>query len=153
MPKRLAIVGLGPGSAAQLPPAALEVMRRSEIVLFRTDQHPAWEALPGLGIQACSFDHLYQRASDLEQVYAEIAVEVLRQAMERDVAYCVPGSPLFAEQSVKLLLTQAKAAGVAVTLINGPSSLDLALERLRLDPPRRVAHSGRARPADRVRWP
>ena len=130
----LAVIGLGAGSAEQLSPRAREQMRRAEVVLFRTAAHPVWPQLDQLGIRARALDHVYEEEPTLERVYARLAEEVLKEARERSAAYCVPGSPLFAEQSVRLLLAEARRTGLEVELIPGQSSLDLALERLALDP-------------------
>jgi tetrapyrrole methylase family protein/MazG family protein len=79
-----------------------------------------------------SFDHLYERAESLDEVYAGI-VDALVAAAERDgeVLYAVPGSPVVAERSVELLQADGR---VAVELVPALSFADLAWVRLGVDP-------------------
>ncbi len=93
---------------------------------MRTRRHPAaaW-----LSADVASFDHLYESASSLEEVYIGI-VETL-VASPGDVVYTVPGSPVVLERSVSLLRADPR---VEVELIAGMSFLDLAWARLGVDP-------------------
>ena len=86
---------------------------------------------PRDGIVLEPLDLLYDRADDLDTVYAAIADRVVETARERgEIVYAVPGSPTIAERSVELV----RAAGIDVELIPGISFVDLAWWRLGIDP-------------------
>ena len=81
---------------------------------------------------AASFDALYDSAASIEEVYAG-AVETLVSAARThgEVLYAVPGSPFVAERTVELLRNDRR---VEVTLVPALSFVDLAWDRLRVDP-------------------
>jgi tetrapyrrole methylase family protein/MazG family protein len=96
----------------------------------RTTRHPAAGAAP----RAESFDHVYDQATSLDDVYPTIAgllVDAARASTDQTVLYLVPGSPSVAERTVDLLRDDDR---VDVVLLPGLSFLDLAWDRLGLDP-------------------
>lgn len=129
---RVVVVGLGPAGPELLPEAGRRALAGARRVFVRTARHPA---VAGLGdISFDSFDHLYDTAPDFDELYAGI-VEALVAAASAEsagyVAYAVPGSPFVAERTVVLL----RAGGaVAVDVVPAPSFLDLAWDRLGVDP-------------------
>lgn len=125
---RVVVVGLGPAGPGLVQPAALDAMASAPALYLRTNRHPAASVAPG----APSFDHLYETARSFEEVYGGI-VDALVHAAEAQgrVAYAVPGSPLVGEQTVELLRESGR---VEVEVLPGMSFLDLAWERLRIDP-------------------
>ena len=128
---RVVVVGLGPAGADLLLPAARAALERVETRLVRTARHPAVVDLARDGIDLEPLDLLYDRADDLDTVYAAIADRVVETARERgEIVYAVPGSPTIAERSVELV----RAAGIDVELIPGISFVDLAWWRLGIDP-------------------
>lgn len=122
------VVGLGPAGPDLVTAAATDAIARAGRRFLRTRRHPA---APVVG-EAESFDHLYERAGSLDEVYAGI-VDALVAAAERDgeVLYAVPGSPVVAERSVELLRADGR---VAVELVPALSFADLAWVRLGVDP-------------------
>jgi len=82
-----------------------------------------------------SFDHVYERAATFEEVYERITEELVAAAGrvrdEGPVVYAVPGSPLVAERTVELLRADER---VDITVVPSLSFLDLAWERLGIDP-------------------
>jgi len=147
---RVTVVGLGPAGAELVPEAALEALTTAQRSFVRTARHPAVDAVaqmvPG-GLE--SFDRLYESAGTIDEVYAGIVDELVAAAIaaadvggpgvgamagrERAgfVAYAVPGSPFVAERTVLLLRGDGR---VAVDVIPAPSFLDLAWDRLGIDP-------------------
>ncbi len=126
---RVVVVGLGPAGPELLTAAARAAIARIPVRFVRTRRHPAAVALP---VATASFDDVYERAADFDEVYRTIA-EALVAAAEREgeVLYAVPGSPTVLERSVAHL----RAAGrVKVELVAGLSFLDLAWARLGVDP-------------------
>ena len=125
------VVGLGPAGADLLLPAARAALERVPIRFVRTARHPAVDDLARDGIDLEPLDLLYDRADDLDTVYAAIADRVVETAREvGEIVYAVPGSPTIAERSVELV----RAAGIDVELIPGISFVDLAWWRLGIDP-------------------
>jgi tetrapyrrole methylase family protein/MazG family protein len=128
---RVVVVGLGPAGADLLLPAARVALERIPVRFVRTARHPAVVDLAADGIRLEPLDLLYDRADDLDTVYAAIADRVVETARERgEILYAVPGSPTIAERSVELIRT----AGIDVELIPGISFVDLAWWRLGIDP-------------------
>jgi tetrapyrrole methylase family protein/MazG family protein len=128
---RVIVVGLGPAGADLLLPVARAALERVETRLVRTARHPAVDDLARDGIDLEPLDLLYDRADDLDTVYAAIADRVVETAREHgEIAYAVPGSPTIAERSVELV----RAAGIDVELVPGISFVDLAWWRLGIDP-------------------
>jgi tetrapyrrole methylase family protein/MazG family protein len=94
----------------------------------RTARHAAAIAVPDAG----TFDEVYASSSSLEQVYARIVDRLAEAAAATgEVLYAVPGSPLVAERTVELLVADDR---VDVELVAGLSFLDLAWDRLGVDP-------------------
>ena len=140
---RVVVVGLGPAGADLLLPAARAALERVPVRFVRTARHPAVDDLARDGIDLEPLDLLYDRADDLDTVYAAIADRVVETAREQgEIVYAVPGSPTIAERSVELI----RAAGLDVELIPGLSFVDLAWWRLGIDP-MHGARGTRARPA------
>jgi tetrapyrrole methylase family protein/MazG family protein len=126
----ITVVGLGPAGAAYLSTAVVALMSNAERTFLRTARHPAAEGLDGVE----SFDHLYDSADTFEQVYAQIVEALVAEASRHapdPVVYAVPGSPLVAERTVELLRHDDR---VDVTIVPGLSFLDLAWDRLTIDP-------------------
>ena len=128
------VVGLGPAGPELMTDAAraaLEAVGPDDRYL-RTARHPSAAAAHA----AHSFDEIYDRAETFEAVYAAIVdalVESALEAAERGthVVYAVPGSPWVAEDTVGALVSDRR---VDVEVVPGMSFLDLAWDRLRVDP-------------------
>jgi tetrapyrrole methylase family protein/MazG family protein len=100
------------------------------VVLLRTARHPAAEPLLADGGR--SLDHCYESAGSFEEVYAAVVEEVVAAATAHgSVAYAVPGSPVVLERSVAALRADPR---VEVRLVAGLSFVELAFERLGVDP-------------------
>jgi tetrapyrrole methylase family protein/MazG family protein len=127
-PARVIVVGLGPGGPELVTAGTLAAVARVATRFLRTTRHPA----AGVVGDATSFDHLYERAERIGDVYPAI-VEALVEAAGRhgEVLYAVPGSPRVAERSVELLVADPR---VAVDVLPALSFLDLAWVRLGVDP-------------------
>jgi tetrapyrrole methylase family protein/MazG family protein len=126
MASRVVVIGLGPGDPSLLTVEATEAIERIPARYLRTSRHPSAAAVG----DAVSFDAVYEQASSLEEVYATI-VERLVDAPAAEVLYAVPGSPSVAERTVELLRADDR---VSVSVLPALSFLDLAWERLGVDP-------------------
>jgi tetrapyrrole methylase family protein/MazG family protein len=144
------VVGLGPAGADWLPPVAVSHMRRARRCFLRTRRHPAVPAVEAALADAgrpapTSFDEVYDTAATFDEVYATIAETLVRAAVGDPegargdgadaglgpVCLAVPGSPLVGERVVELLRERPE---VTVVVVPAPSFLDVAWERLGVDP-------------------
>jgi tetrapyrrole methylase family protein / MazG family protein len=124
------VVGLGPAGPAYLTSQVRDLIAGAHQAFLRTARHPAVEDLSGF----VALDHLYESSSTFAQVYSTIVEELVAAATDcapEVIVYAVPGSPLIAERTVELLRHDPR---VDVTIVPGLSFLDLAWERLALDP-------------------
>lgn len=138
---RIVVVGLGPAGEDLLPQRNLELLVGARRRYLRTVRHPAAAAavaaVSARGGSVTSFDAAYDAAGSFDEVYRTIAAELVAAATDEAAAgggavvYAVPGSPLIAERTVELLRADAR---VALKLVPAPSFLDLAWDRLGVDP-------------------
>jgi tetrapyrrole methylase family protein/MazG family protein len=128
------VCGLGPAGPDLVTEGVRDAVARISHRFVRTTRHPS-AALVG---EAASFDHLYEQAERIDDVYAGIVEALVAAAREHgEVLYAVPGSPLVAEHSVERLVADER---VTVELVPALSFLDLTWVRLALDP---IAHGVR----------
>jgi tetrapyrrole methylase family protein/MazG family protein len=124
------VVGLGPAGPALLGGNASALLDDSNHRYLRTSHHPAAALFPGT---PC-FDGLYESEETFDKVYAAIVEELVHEATRvapEQVVYAVPGSPHVAERTVELLRADKR---VDVTVVPALSFLDLAWDRLGIDP-------------------
>ncbi len=125
---RVVVVGLGPAGPELLTEAAIDAIARTGHRFVRTRRHPAASAVTA----ATSFDRVYETAGSLDEVYPRIVEELASTAGRHgEICYAVPGSPLVAERTVELLRADER---VTVEVVPGLSFLDLAWDRLGVDP-------------------
>ncbi len=125
----ITLLGLGPGDPHMLTHEAREVLERSRVLYLRTSRHPAVDN--ALLQRAHTFDHLYQSASDFDEVYRQIADQVVAAAEQgAEVVYAVPGHPLVGEASSALILRSAREKGIAVRVVAGVSFVESVLGQL-----------------------
>jgi tetrapyrrole methylase family protein/MazG family protein len=129
----ITIVGLGPGDALQITREAWQALAKAGEVYLRTEHHPTVKDLPDR-LALRTFDHFYERAQSFDEVYDNIAAEVIRLGQRpQGVVYAVPGHPLVGESTVTRILKLAEPAGLAVHIINGFSFVTPILTSLGLD--------------------
>jgi len=135
----ITIVGLGPGSPAQISMGALHALREADHIYFRTKVHPVipW-LIEELGLSPAdytTFDSIYETAKSFDQVYQEIVGILTAKVKEGGtVTYAVPGHPAVAETTVTQLLEWAKATGKNVELVPSMSCVDAVCASLGVDP-------------------
>lgn len=124
------VVGLGPSVADHITERTVRLIRESPVVRFRTVVHPS--ALHFGAVE--SYDEFYERANSFDQLYDEIADDLVRLAREspgHEVLYVVPGSPVVAERTVELL---RERDDVRVITEPAVSVIDVACAALGRDP-------------------
>lgn len=135
MDSKIDIIGLGPGSIRDLSLGAIEKMKNCKHVYLRTVKHPSVSYLKDHGIDFQSFDHIYDTSENFQEVYQNIAQEIVREAKRvGQVVYAVPGHPLVAEETVERILHLGKAQGVRVEIFPAMSFIDALINSLQIDP-------------------
>ena len=135
---RVHVIGLGPAGPDLVTAGAMQLIATIPRQFLRTERHPAAQVMP----QAQWFDRLYESASSMPQVYQSICEALVSAACEEhdlavqigavgEVLYAVPGSPVVAEHTVELLLSDQR---VEVVIHPALSFLDLTWARLGVDP-------------------
>lgn len=128
MTARVVVVGLGPAGDDLVSAGTLALIEQHEVRFVRTRRHPSAHVVG----DARSFDHLYEAAATMSEVYEGIVEALVSAASETgEVLYAVPGSPVVAEHTVQLLLADER---VEVEVHAALSFLDLAWARLGIDP-------------------
>jgi tetrapyrrole methylase family protein/MazG family protein len=131
MPLGITIVGLGPGDSQHWTQAALTVLNQAKEVYLRTVYHPDLSNIPA---QTHSFDDLFNQDSDFNQVYDQIATEIVRLGQRNEgVVYAVPGHPPVDEPAVPRIRVLAETNQIPVTIIPGLSLLEITRAILHLD--------------------
>jgi len=130
----ITIVGLGPGAFEQLSVGAWDALRQARTLFLRTAVHPTVQELTARGMHFVTFDDLYDENPDFESLYKQIAERVIAAASRGPVTYAVPGHPLVAEESVRLIMLEAKNQGFTLDLVPSMSALDAIFAAARLDP-------------------
>ncbi len=127
-PPRVTVVGLGPGRPGLVSQEAQAALSGPAPVYLRTARHPS----AALAAGAPSFDHLYESAPSLDEVYRGIVEELVAAATRHgEVVYAVPGSPSVAERAVELLQADIR---VQTAVLPGVSFAEVAFSRLAVDP-------------------
>lgn len=128
---RLTIVGLGPAGPELITPQTRTAIDTADQIWLRTARHPAAD-----GIDAPSFDDVYEAADTFADVYAEITARLVAhvEAADGSVVYAVPGSPLVLERTVELLRAEGDAGRLDLDILPAVSFLDAVWAGLGIDP-------------------
>ena len=132
--KKIIVVGLGAGDLDQLPLGVYKLLKSGIPVYLRTKEHPVVAELVKEGFQYQSFDSVYERQEQFEDVYEEICETLLSNQDHDELIYAVPGHPLVAERTVQLLLERGEKSGVIIEVSGGQSFLDDMFSALHMDP-------------------
>lgn len=132
MRPKITVVGLGPAGEDLVSPPARRALETATTAFLRTARHPAAAAFSDIP----TFDHHYEEAATFDEVYERIVADLVTTAQVVStgggtVVYAVPGSPLVAERTVDMLLSDPR---VDVAIVPAMSFLDLAWARLGVDP-------------------
>ena len=132
--KKITVVGLGAGDINQLPLGIYKLLTGEHPLYLRTKEHPVVEELATDGLTYTSFDNIYEKHEQFEDVYEEIVNTLVKEAENKDLIYAVPGHPLVAERTVQLLLEKSEQQGFDIELAGGQSFLDALFQSVLIDP-------------------
>ncbi|WP_196594360.1 bifunctional methyltransferase/pyrophosphohydrolase YabN [Pectinatus sottacetonis] len=131
----ISIVGLGPADGGFITNQTWELMKKADVLYFRTKYHPAADDVEKAGIIFNTYDYLYEQSESFEDVYKAISMDVIKRAKTgADIVYAVPGSPMVAEQTVIIIRDMAKQKNIPVRIYAGMSFLELLYIKLNIDP-------------------
>lgn len=129
------VVGLGPGAIDSLTIGTLEILKGGKKIYLRTEKHPTVDYLKSICIQFETYDARYEEYNNFDDVYRAIAEDlILKHQTYGDIIYGVPGHPLVAETSVKLLIEQCAKKNIDIEILPAVSFIDAVIESLKLDP-------------------
>ena len=129
------VVGLGPGAIESLTIGTLEILKEGKKIFLRTEKHPTVDYLKSICIQFETYDDRYEKYNNFDDVYRSIAEELIQKhETYGDIIYGVPGHPLVAETSVKLLIKLCEKKKINLEIIPAVSFIDAVIESLKLDP-------------------
>lgn len=129
------IVGLGPGSVESLTIGTLEILKGGKKVYLRTEKHPTVEYLKSICIKFETYDDKYGEYNNFDDVYMSIAEDLIKKhEIYGDIIYGVPGHPLVAETSVKLLIKLCEKNKIDIEILPAVSFIDAVIQSLKLDP-------------------
>ncbi|MFI2858945.1 nucleoside triphosphate pyrophosphohydrolase [Paenibacillus sp. JSM ZJ436] len=136
MSAAITVVGLGSGNADRLTLGMFKTLQGADRVYVRTLKHPVIDDLRETGIEMKSFDSVYESYDTFPEVYEHIAASLIKLALagEGEIVYAVPGHPMVAEATVRLLRERCPEQGIALKVLGGESFLDEAFVRLGFDP-------------------
>ncbi len=135
MQAKITIVGLGSGDESQLTLGVWRLLEQKRSLYVRTATHPVVKWLIQQGIECIAFDNIYEAHDDFSSVYQAIVDQLLEAVREKgEVIYGVPGHPMVAEATVRMLIKECKQHGFELDMIGGESFLDQAFLRLGFDP-------------------
>ncbi|MNZ70283.1 Nucleoside triphosphate pyrophosphohydrolase [compost metagenome] len=138
MSAKITVVGLGSGDPDRLTLGSLKRLQGARQRYVRTKDHPVVNWLEETGVTFSSFDEVYESKDDFPSVYMEIVERLIASAVSasdgEEILYAVPGHPMVAEATVKLLREKCPVEGIELNVIGGESFLDEAFVRLGFDP-------------------
>ncbi|MEH7014173.1 nucleoside triphosphate pyrophosphohydrolase [Neobacillus niacini] len=134
MGKTIEVLGLGAGDFEQLPFGVYKKLMKANHVYLRTKEHPVIDELVQEGLGFTSFDSIYEKHDQFEEVYQEIVQNLLQKAKVEQVIYAVPGHPLVAERTVQLLLEYGPKEDIDIIIGGGQSFVDAIFQSLKIDP-------------------
>lgn len=129
---KIFIIGLGPTDESMLTKKALEAMEKPRRNFLRTDHHETKAYFKKQGLAYQSFDHLYEELDSFAEIYETIYDHLVSAREEGDINYFVPGSPLIAEKTVKLLMERLDPKDYEI--IQGLSFIEPVLALVKADP-------------------
>ena len=114
---KITVVGLGPGGDNYLTMEAYKILKNTKLNYIRTIKHPIVDSLQEEGVKFESFDYVYDKHELFDDVYIDIAEEVMKLSEKGDVVYAVPGNPFVAERTVELLSEKCPMRDIEIEYI------------------------------------
>ncbi|MCR3921434.1 MAG: nucleoside triphosphate pyrophosphohydrolase [Firmicutes bacterium] len=131
--KTLYLLGLGPGDPQAITLRSLTMLKRVQHIYVRTARHPGLQILHDNNIRYKALDFFYKQSKTFAETYQQLAYFVINATLRYgEVAYVVPGSPLFAEKAVEIMLEKANLAGITCRVVPAVSFVEAVSAELNL---------------------
>ena len=131
----ISIIGLGFGDKKSITLKALEVLKKCDQIYLRTTQHTNLDYFDELKLTYKSFDYIYEKKETFREVYDEIANTIIDEALKnKNIAYCVPGSPSVAEDSVVRIKELSNKNNIKIRIYESISFIEPMLGSANYDP-------------------
>lgn len=128
---KIYIIGLGPGSVNALTLGAVERINSGDKNYLRTEKHPTIKYFKDKNISYKSYDYLYNREDDFNNVYQKVVKDLIDESKKYErINYFVPGNPMVAEKTVEILISH----DIDYEIISGMSFIEPLIELVRRDP-------------------
>lgn len=128
---KIYVIGLGPGNIEALTLGAINRINSGDKNFLRTEQHPTVEYFVDNNFSYKSYDYLYDREDDFDQVYERIVEQLIQESKKYpSINYFVPGNPLVAEKTVELLMEK----DIEIEIVSGMSFIEPLIELVGRDP-------------------
>ena len=126
------ILGLGPSENNNIKEELKNFLlnNKDKQIVVRTKEHPAVAFLDDNEIDYVTCDKFYEESADFLTTYTNITNYILESNKVGDVIYLVPGHPMVAELTTKLILENT----TDVKIIGGESFLDSCFNSAQFDP-------------------
>ncbi|MDF2607608.1 MAG: nucleoside triphosphate pyrophosphohydrolase [Bacillales bacterium] len=131
---RITVIGLGASDLNQMPIGTYKMLKEEKNLYLRTKDHPVIGELINEGVTFTSFDDIYEKHSEFSDVYDEIVITLISESIDKNIVYAVPGHPLVAEMTVKMLIDYEGCNKFDLEIRGGQSFLDAMFSSLRIDP-------------------
>ncbi|MBF0714838.1 SAM-dependent methyltransferase [Gemelliphila palaticanis] len=126
------IIGLGPNEEISIKENIKNLIleNKDKTVIARTKEHFAISFLDKNNIEYETCDKFYESSEDFSNTYEKIAEYILSKNEENDVLYLLPGHPMVAEMTTKLIINKTDD----YKIIGGESFLDICFNYAGFDP-------------------
>lgn len=122
---KIIVIGMGSSDFTQINGQALEIINSNNKIYSRTERHEVINVLKEIK-EIVFLDKYYDSADTIEKVDEKIVEELLKESINEDIVYLVPGSPFVLEKSVELLIKK----DIELEIINNQSFADLVFSRI-----------------------
>jgi len=131
---KINVLGLGPGDVDYLTLGVIKKLKSGIKNFLRTEKHPTVVYLRENNIPYESYDFVYEREDDFEDVYEYIVEDLIIKSNKfEEINYLVPGNPLVAEKTVELLLAR-ESEDIKIDIISGMSFIEPIIQMVKRDP-------------------
>lgn len=131
--KKIVIAGMGTSSIEHITLKTYNAILNAEKIFIRTKMHESAEDILTLRPDAQCFDDIYDSYDNFEDVYEKITDILIKQAYVNNILYLVPGSPVFAEKTVELIIKKADLKNIEVQIFPSVSFVDAIFSSMKTD--------------------
>ncbi len=130
---RITIGGMGTASIEHMTLKTHTLLLETEKIFLRTEIHKSAAEIRKIRPDSISFDAFYEKYACFEEVYDKISDEIIACAEKHAIMYLVPGSAVFAEKSVELLVQKAQQKNISVEILPSVSFVDAVFATMQKD--------------------